>query len=46
MEERKVLTKEEFRDLMYRTFGDDIEAETWDGIFDEMTEEFGTIAEA
>jgi hypothetical protein len=37
------LTKDEFADLMYRSFGDDIDRETWEGIFDELAEEFSTI---
>ncbi len=38
-----VLTKEKFVELMYRNFGDDIDNETWEDIFDEMATEFKTI---
>ena len=43
---KEILTKEKFVDLMYRNFGEDIDDETWEAIFDEMVVEFNAIGES
>ncbi len=40
---KETLTRGNFVALLYRTFGTDIDQETWEGIYEEMLEEFNVL---